>query len=264
MAHETLRYEKDGGVATVTLNRPDVYNALSVKMGEEFCAVLAEAASDADVRSVVLTGAGNAFCSGGDLKAANEARARGEAVPYFRALTDAFHRMIIDMRRLPKPILGSLNGAAGGGGFSLAMACDLRIASDRAKLKQGYTSAGLTPDGGWTAVVPALIGLAKASELVYLDPVIDAQEALRLGLVNYVVPPDDLVAETRRLAEQLAAGPTASFARAKDLLNSSVYPQLEVQLERERAGITGSAGTLDFEEGVQAFVGKRAARFVGR
>lgn len=264
MAHETLLYEKQDAIATITLNRPEVYNALSVRMGDEFCAVIDDADRDESVRAVVLTGAGNAFCSGGDLKAANEARARGAAVDYFRRLTDAFHRMIVDLRRLPKPILGSLNGPAGGGGFSLALACDLRIASDRLKLKQGYTSAGLTPDGGWTAVVPHLIGLAKASELIYLDPVVDAQEALRLGLVNVVVPAADLPAETAALARRLAAGPTASFGRAKALLNASIYPRLEVQLELERAGITRSAGTIDFEEGVQAFVGKRPARFAGR
>ncbi|HEX2173799.1 MAG TPA: enoyl-CoA hydratase-related protein [Dehalococcoidia bacterium] len=264
MPYETIVYDKREAIATVTLNRPQVYNALSVRMGEEFCAALADVAGDPAIRAVVLTGVGNAFCSGGDLKAANEARARGEAVDYFRRLTDAFHRMIIDMRRLPKPILGSLNGPAGGGGFSLALACDLRIASDRCRLKQGYTSAGLTPDGGWTAVAPHLIGLAKASELVYLDPVISAEEALRLGLVNSVVTAEELPSETERLARQLADGPTQSFGRVKALLNASIYPQLEVQLERERASITESAGTPDFEEGVQAFVGKRAARFVGR
>lgn len=157
-----------------------------------------------------------------------------------------------------------MNGAAGGAGVSLAMACDLSLAADTARFKQAYTSVGLTPDGGWSPFVARQVGYARAAEMVLLDPVLDVQKALALGLVNRVVAADELARETARVASRLAAGPSAAFARAKALLNRSLFSGLEEQLELERRSIMAAAETEDFREGLAAFFGKRAPQFRGR
>ncbi len=254
--------EKTGGVATLTLNRPDKFNPLDRELGEELQAAVAAVAVDPEVRAVVLTGAGKAFCSGGDLKFFDgwEGPKRGA----FGFLTVVLHRLICDLRLMPKPVIAAINGPAGGAGFSLAMACDLRLAAGTAKFKQAYTSVGLTPDGGWTYFVARQIGLARAAELLLLDPLLDAERALDLGLVNQVVPAAELAQTASALAAKLAAGPTEAFARSKALLNHSLFGGLETQLELERQGIMASSDTEDFREGLAAFFEKRPPVFRGR
>jgi 2-(1,2-epoxy-1,2-dihydrophenyl)acetyl-CoA isomerase len=167
------------------------------------------------------------------------------------------------MRLMEKPIIAAINGAAGGAGVSLAAACDLRLAAEGAKFKQAYTSIGLVPDGGWTAIVPQIIGPARAAELLLLDPVLDARQAAALGLVHEVVPDGSLAGRAREVATRLAQGPTTAFGGAKALVNASLFPLLEVQLERERQRIIAQGGTQDFLEGLAAFVEKREPHFHG-
>ncbi len=260
---ESVLFGQEGSVATVTLNRPEVYNALNFELGSQLTTALERCQADASVRVVVITGAGRGFCGGGDLKAAS-AYSPEDPSRFFRELTKHFHRLVTDIRLLPKPVLAAVNGPAGGAGVSLALACDLRIASEAARFKQAYTSNALVPDGGWTAFAPLIVGLGRASEMVFLDPVIDAQRALEIGLVNQVVPAENFAAAVKEVATRLAAGPTLAFARAKALLNASLLPALEAQLERERQAISASARTRDFTEGLAAFLAKRPPDYAGK
>ncbi len=251
-------------VATITFNRPEALNAFDLAMAEVMLAKVQACMEDDAIRAVILTGAGRAFSAGGDIKAVLEIhQSGGDVRQVFRDLILIFHRIITDLRRMEKPVITAINGSAGGGGMSFAVAGDLRIAAESAKFKQAYTSIGLSPDGGWTVFVPQLIGLAKATELLLLDPVFDAQEALNMGLVNEVVPDDQLMARVGELAAQLAAGPTTSFGGAKQLLNAVAFPDLEAQLERERQRVIYQSGTADFIEGLTAFIEKRPPQFKG-
>lgn len=262
MEWQYVQYVLAEGVATITLNRPETYNALNRQLGEELVQAVEKCADDPTVRAVILTGAGRAFCSGGDLKAARDYLGKNPS-HYFRDLTKLLHRLISDIRHLPRPVIAAVNGAAGGAGFSLAMACDLRIAAEGARFRQAYTSNGLAPDGGWTTFVPLLAGLGRANEMLYLDPVIDAGQALAYGLVNAVVPDADLARTALDWATKLASGPTRSFAQAKALINASFLAGLEAQMERERQAITACGGTEDFREALTAFFEKRPPAFRG-
>lgn len=259
---DAVELKRSGGVCTLALNRPERFNALDLEMGDALVAAVAVAAADPGVHVLVLTGAGPAFCAGGDLRFFQNWE--GPPSGAFGALTQRLHRVICDLRQMSKPVIAAINGAAGGAGFSLAMACDLRLAADTARFKQAYTAVGLVPDGGWTFFVARQVGLARAAELVLLDPVLDAQQALSLGLVNQVLPAAELPRAAAQLAERLAAGPTLAFARAKALLNQSLLSGLEAQLEAERQAIMAAGGTEDFQEGLSAFFGKRAPNFTGR
>ncbi|MHB9145850.1 MAG: enoyl-CoA hydratase/isomerase family protein [Symbiobacteriia bacterium] len=259
---DLVQVSRTGSVATLTLNRPESLNALNPELGEGLRDAVAEVGRDPSVRAVVLTGAGTAFCAGGDLRffaACEEPRGR-----FFGLLIQSLNRIILDLRRLPKPVIAAINGVTSGAGLSLAMACDLRLASDTAKFKQAYTSVGLVPDGGWTMLVTKQIGMAKAAELALLDPLLDAPQALALGLVNQVVPAATLAEQAAAAAARLAAGPTATFARVKELFNRAMLPGLAEQLELEREAIMAAADGADFREGVAAFLEKRAPRFSGR
>lgn len=264
MAEEPVLMSVQGNVATVTLNRPEVLNALNLASGEALVRTIETCRDDDRVRAVVLTGAGRGFCAGGDVKAMGEGlRAGKDPATFFRDLTVPLHRLILDLRNMEKPIVAAINGPAGGAGVSLAAACDLRLAAETATFRQAYTSIGLTPDGGWTALIPPIIGPAKAMELLLLDPVLDAWQALALGLVHEVVPGANLMERANAVAARLAQGPSVAFGGAKALLNAALFPNLEAQLERERQRIILQGGTADFREGVAAFVEKRAPRFRG-
>ncbi len=264
MTDSAVRLDVADGVATITLNRPDVLNALDRALGVALVGAVAACAEDRSVRAVILTGAGRGFCAGGDIKAAWEYHQAGNPLHhYFRDVIVYLHRAILDMRRMPKPIIAAINGSAGGAGISLAGACDLRIAAEGAKFRQAYTALGLTPDGGWTALVAPLIGAAKAMELLLLDPKFDAAQAAAMGLVHEVVPDDAVMARARSVAARLANGPTTAYAGAKALINAALYPDLAAQLERERTHIIAQARTADFAEGACAFVEKRLPHFPG-
>jgi len=244
-------------VAYVTLERPESLNALNAALIEDL-AVTLQGCFDPAVRAVVLTGAGKAFCAGGDLAYLSGCASLGEALG---RLISGLNRAILDIRQLGKPVLAAINGAAAGAGMSIALACDLRLMSAGAKFRQAYSSNGLIPDGGWTLLAPRLLGLAKATELLLLDPLISAQEALALGLVQEVLPGEDLMARARALAERLAQGPAAAYAEAKALLNQAMLPELATQLEQERQAMIRIGNSADAAEGLAAFLAKRAPIF---
>ncbi len=258
---EVVVLSQSEGVAVLTLNRPESLNALDPELGEQLREAVAAVGADSTVRAVVLTGAGKAFCAGGDLRffaACEEPRSRS-----FGLVIQSLNRIILDLRRMPKPVIAAINGMTSGAGLSLVMACDLRLAADTARFKQAYTSVGLVPDGGWTMLVTKQIGMAKAAELAFLDPLLDAQQALTLGLVNQVVPEAQLAERAQAMATRLAAGPTGAFARVKGLFNRSMLPGLAEQLELEREAIMAASDSEDFREGLAAFFEKRAPRFNG-
>lgn len=259
MPYQYLLVEKREGIAVITMNRPNAFNALNMAMLPELELCLEECSNDSEVRVVVLTGAGNAFCSGGDISEFASDPRGAQFITH--ELTKYLNRTIIELRRMPQPVIASINGAVGGAGISLAAACDLRIASTAARFRQGYTGIGLVPDGAWTLTIPLLIGWGRACELILLNPVFSAEEAYQWGLVNRLAAPERLTEATWELAQQLAEGPKQAFAIAKHNLNRALMGGLEMQLEEDRRGIVMAARTEDSREGFKAFLEKRKPQF---
>src|SRR2546422_2132640 len=256
---DTLRVDQSEGVHTVTLNRPEVLNAFNEQMLRELHEALRQAERDAAVRCVLLTGAGRGFCSGQDLRD----RAGATAFSFRESLRNQYNPIIVAIRTIEKPVIAAVNGVAAGAGCSLALAADMRIASDRASFIEVFARVGLVPDSGSTYFLPRLVGLGKAFELAYTAEPVDAAEALRLGLVNRVVPHDDLIPQARALALRLAAGPTRGYGPTKPA-NHYGPPGTLGQAPAERAHLQEVAGrTADHREGVAAFLGKRDAHFKG-
>lgn len=262
MENKPVTLQIEDAIGIITLNSPGTLNALDFELGNAFVDALEGCAGD-EVRAVVLTGAGKAFSAGGNLKMIDE-YAPGNPPVFFRDLSKILNRIITEMRRLPKPIIGAINGAAGGAGMSFALACDLRIMSEKAFLKQAYTGVGVVPDGGWTLTAPLILGFGRACEMAYLDHPIDAQECLRLGMAQKVVPPDKLYDAAMDWARQIASGPSKAFAEIKALLHASMQSQLEVQAELERRALVRVASTHDHREGLSAFLEKRTPKFTGK
>jgi 2-(1,2-epoxy-1,2-dihydrophenyl)acetyl-CoA isomerase len=266
MAEAPVLYNKHDSIVTLTLNRPDTLNAMNEAMMAEFERRLIEIDADAEVRAVVLTGAGRAFSSGGDQK--RDSRTEGQE-KFFDgdlggALLERLNRCVLRLQRLPKPVIGSINGVAVGAGCNLALATDLRLASEAARFGEVFTRVGLVPDAGGTYFLPRLVGTAKALELIMLADIIEAQEALRIGLVNWVVPADALAEETQKLATRLAQGPTIAYSLAKTGLYQGLQMSLEDVLNMEARNQAMVSRTQDRVEGVTAFREKRAPRFMGR
>ncbi|HJR18617.1 MAG TPA: enoyl-CoA hydratase-related protein [Actinomycetota bacterium] len=264
MAYETVLYESGGGIATITLNRPDNLNSFNSTLIEELQKALAESAGDPDIRCVVITGAGRGFCAGADLAHLEDAYNAGQAPALGDMLRERYHPVILPIVNMEKPVVASVNGVAAGAGASLALACDFRIASDKAKFFQAFVKVGLVPDSGSTYFLPRLVGTAKAAELAMLGDIIGADEALRIGMVTKVVPADDLEKETKAFAERLAAGPTRSYALTKKALRFGAVQDLESSLEYEADLQNQIALTADHLEGVKAFMEKREPKFEGR
>lgn len=247
-------------IATVTLNRPAVLNAIDAATADAFLAAIQAIAARGDIRAVVLRGAGRAFCAGGDV-----ARFQGEdREAAIDAIIGPLHEGLLALRDIPCPSLAVVQGAAAGAGFSLALACDLAIASSSAKFTLAYARLGVSPDGSSTYHLPRVLGLRKAKELALLGDPIDAAEALRLGLVNWIVPPEALDIEATRVAARLAEGPTVAYGRIRTLLETSLDNDLESQLLAEQRTFRELTATQDFQEGVSAFLAKRPARFQGQ
>jgi 2-(1,2-epoxy-1,2-dihydrophenyl)acetyl-CoA isomerase len=254
-----LRLEVTERVATITLDRPDALNALTVPLKEELLAALRQAGSDPAVRAIVLTGAGRAFCAGQDLRE----RLQPGVAPLDVEIRERYNPVILAMRRLEKPIVGAVNGIAAGAGASLAFACDLRIAAEGASFLLAFGRVGLIPDSGATWLLPRLVGAAKAAELALTATPLSAADAERLGLVARVVPVESVVGEARVVATHLAAMAPQAVALTKRALEASWTASLEEQLELE-AELQGIAGaTADHAEGIAAFMEKRPPRFTG-
>src|SRR2546425_4187432 len=256
---EAIQLEQRDGVLSVTLTRPDVLNAINDQMLRELLDALRQAGRDAAVRCVVLTGSGRGFCSGQDLR-----DRAGPGTPSFREpLASRYNPVILQMRTMEKPVLAAVNGVAAGAGCSLALAADLRIASDRASFIEVFARVGLVPDSGSTYLLPRLVGLGKAFEIAYTAEPVNAAEALRLGLVNRVVQHDDLMPHATALAQKLAAGPTRGYGLTKRAINYGLHATLDQALEYE-AYLQEIAGrSTDHREGVTAFLEKRQANFKG-
>jgi 2-(1,2-epoxy-1,2-dihydrophenyl)acetyl-CoA isomerase len=246
-------------IAVVRLNRPAVLNAIDVATAVTLREAIDAIAGRTGIRAMILAGQGRAFCAGGDVArfSAGDPEAAVEAI--ISPLHDALRRM----SNLPQPSIAAVQGAVAGAGFSLTLACDFAIAADTAKFTLAYSRIGASPDGSATYHLPRIVGLRKAKQLALLADTIDAAEALRLGLVNRVVPAADLEEEAMRFARRLAAGPTAAYGRTRALLAASFGNDLDGQLEAERASFKALAKTDDFQEGVAAFLEKRPAQFRG-
>lgn len=265
MPDRNVQLRVSNAVATITLNRPEALNALDLPTVTELVTAIQACRDDDSVRAVIITGAGRGFCAGGDMKAAwKHIQKAGNARGFFADLTVPLHRAITDIRVIEKPVIAAINGATGGAGMSLAAACDLRLAAESAEFKQAYTSIGLVPDGGWTIIVPQIIGAAKTMELLLIDPLIDARQALALGFVHEVLADDRLQQRALEVSTRLTEGAMTAFGGAKALVNAALFPMLESQLERERQRLMAQGSTRDFLEGLSAFLEKRSPRFAGR
>jgi 2-(1,2-epoxy-1,2-dihydrophenyl)acetyl-CoA isomerase len=254
---------REGAVATITLNRPDRLNALNVELGSVLLAALKKAATDPAVRVIVLTGAGRAFCAGGDVNMLRDARIRN-AGPELAELVSAGKEIVLTIADAPKPILASINGPAAGGGLNLALACDLRIASETAVFAQSFAKLGLYPDFGGTWTLPRLVGPARAAEMFYTGDLINARDAERLGIADHVVPQERLAEETRALAARLAAAPPIAARAVKRLLFGSSREALARALDAEIDQQLKCFQSEDCLEGLNAFFEKRPPHFRGQ
>jgi 2-(1,2-epoxy-1,2-dihydrophenyl)acetyl-CoA isomerase len=258
--YQFLNYSCDQGAAIITLNRPEVYNALNDEITFELQDALKTVAKDDNVRVVVLTGEGKAFCSGQDLKAASGDQKRS----FMKSLHTRYNPIIRAMRNLPKPIIGRINGVAAGAGCSLALACDIIVAAEEATFIEVFINIGLVPDSGSSYFLPRLVGMAKAFELCSMGTRVKAQEALALGLINKAVPAYELDETVKFYTDYFAKAPTKSIGLIKKMLNKATTASLDEMLEYE-AYCQEIAGTShDYQEGVKAFLEKRKPEFKGK
>ena len=263
MADEQVLLSRKDSVATITLNRPECLNALDRCLRAGLAEKLEMVSRDPAVRAVVITGAGRGFCSGGDIRQLAEMKKNHHSVA-FRDFLEAGHRLVRKIRSLSVPVVASVNGPAMGGGMNLAIACDLRIASDQAVFSQAFVNIGMHPDWGGTFFLPRMLGTGRALEMFFLGDSIHAQHALDLGLVNYVVPHEKLESETKKLTEKLVAGPGLAIGLIKQALYERLETQLDSMMEHEVAAQMKCFESEDCEEGLRAFLEKRKPVFKGK
>src|SRR3954463_11009081 len=258
----TVIWEQDDGIGRITLNRPETINAWTAEFGKELVDTVESASADESVRAVLITGAGRGFSSGADLKAGFEPHPE-DNMPDVRKELELYHGAITGIRRMPKPVVAAVHGAAVGIGCSLALACDLVLAAESSFFGLAFVNIGLMPDGGSTLFVPTAVGKARSFQMAMLGERVSARQALEWGLVNFVHPDEHIQAEADVLVEKLAAGPTRSYAGTKVALNKMLYPNLEDQLALEGDIQHQLARSKDFFEGVAFFVEKRQPAFTG-
>src|SRR5712692_8538245 len=262
--YKCLLYEVKDAIATLTLNRPERLNALGGTLRDDLYGAVLRASQDAEVRVIVVTGAGKGFCAGGDVKAMNEVKEGRAERPLIDKVAPLRDQVLFAMRDAPQPIIAAVNGAAAGAGMNLALACDIRISSIAAKFSQAFVRRGLHPDWGGTYFLPRAVGMAKACELIFTGDVIDAPEALRLGLVSKLVAPEQLMPAAYDLARKIAAGPPVAIRLAKRALHRNAESDLRSALEFETFAQNVCSETEDAREGIRAFVEKRSPVFRGR
>lgn len=256
---QTVLYEVVDGVACITLNRPDVLNAFNDQLHADLFEAFTRAREDSAVRCIVLTGAGRAFCSGQDLKEIDleSDRSLGDSV------REKYNPLILRIRSIPKPIIAAIHGACAGAGLSLALACDIRFASEKSKLIEVFVRIGLVPDSGSTFFLPRLVGYSKAFELCTTGRDVTAAEALQIGLVDEVIAPELLLAYTMKIARRYAVAPTFAIGKIKALLNASMHADLDTMLEQEAQAQEAAGRSADYKEGTTAFLEKRLPNFTG-
>ena len=258
MNFETILYAAQDGVVSITLNRPESYNAFTGQMRTELLQAMNDAAVDKECRVVVLTGAGKAFCSGQDLK-----DIAGQKIDFSDFLKSGYNPLILAMRNMPKPIVCKLNGVAAGAGCSLALACDYIVASERASLIEVFVGIGLVLDSGSSYFLPRLVGGARAFELATMGGKVTAARALEWGMVNKAVPAEQLDDEVQKIANYYAQAPTLAIGMMKKMLNESSTSTLEQVLDYEARYQQVAGDSTDYAEGLQAFIEKRKPKFVG-
>lgn len=254
--------ELNDGIATITLNRPDRFNAFDVPFITEFRHAFESTIKRADVDGVVIAGAGKAFCAGGDVSAMREHLEKNPK-QLFLDLTGEFHPVIQGIRRTAKPVVAAINGAAAGGGYGLALACDLRVAAPEARFQPAYSRLGIVPDGGLTFFLPRMVGFGHAQRIILRDDPVKGEEALRIGIVDRLVPQHELRAAAQADCRKLANQPPDSFRLTKELLAHSMMADLDAQLDRERRRISLAGSQAALKEGVMAFFEKREPNFRG-
>jgi len=262
----TIRIEVDGEIGTLTLDRPDAFNAMSPELIGEMTVAFGWLADRAPLRALIVTGAGKAFCAGGDVTWFRKGVEAGEIdLPSeVRRGAEVLHQAIVDLRRIPYPVIAAINGPAAGAGFSLALACDIRIASGAAFFAPAYGRIGASPDGGMTYFLPRVVGPSKALELLLEDPNLNAQDAQTIGLVSEVVAPDELIEAARAKAEKLAKMAPHYVRMAKQLVGVSIENSITEHLQLERHGIADSMATEDLRQGVETFFSGGTPEFHGR
>lgn len=265
MKYETIIFEKKELIATIILNRPEALNALNTTLCNELDDVIKKCKWDNKIRAVVITGVGKAFCAGGDvvvMKNFLKKHPNDNAGKIIEEMVSSFHPIILAIRELKKPVIGAINGFCSGGGAGLAQACDILIASENAKIHMAYAKIGQAADGGNSYFLVQRVGRFKAAELLFTGGSLDAQEAFRLGIFNYVVQETNLVLEAEKLATRIAKGPAFAIGVIKEMLNRVDSGTLETQLEVEKEAVIKCGGSMDFKEGITAFFEKRETDFI--
>ncbi len=262
MRYENISLEVENGIGYLTLNRPENANSINVGMAKDLMHAMLECEQNPGLRSILITGAGKLFCAGGDLK--SFWAQGGDGLPVkLREATSYLHPAVLSMTKIGVPLVAAVHGSAAGAGLSLVCASDIVLCADSARFTLAYTRAGLSPDAGATYFLPRLIGRRRALDLAFNNRVISAQEALKWGIVTYVVPERELFYEAKKIASRLAAGATRAFGATKRLLNKSYDESLESQLENESLMISETGGTTDAREGIGAFLAKKTPVFKG-
>jgi len=263
MSYETILVEKNNRIERITLNRPSALNALNDKMGEEFYAALKEAERDQGTRCIIITGAGRAFSAGEDVAGLKERYGEGTHPSLGDHLRKKYHPIILRIRNMEKPVVARINGIAAGSGASIALACDIRIASEEAGLKQAFIGVGLVPDSGSSYFLTRTLGPGRALELIMTGRTLGAKEAETLGLVNMAVPATELDKAVDDVAESLANGPTKALGLSKRIVNRAPHLELSEALEYEAQNQDIAGRTEDHLEAVKAFLEKRQPKFSG-
>lgn len=265
MDFETVILKKEGHIATITMNRPEMMNALNIQMLQEMVAAIDEIARNDDVRVVVLTGAGRVFCSGADISEGGKASGlSGTPVEMHHNVRNSYQKVALGLQRLDKPTIAMVNGAAVGAGCDFAFACDMRVGSEKARFRNGFVRVGLIPGGGGTWLYTRLMGLGRGLEFLFTGDFLEAEEAEHIGVLNKIVPAEDLERETMELAQKIANNPPLAVQMSKMMAYKALDSDLEAALEQAAACQALALSSEDHREGVNAFIEKREAQFKGR